>query len=494
MGNSGNQALPNPDMFFEHQKGLLNMEQEGLIIGERVGRGAWLVCEPGLEETEKLELKRSTSELKEAIISISAILNKHKKGALLFGVAKDGNAIGQQANESTLREISQAIANNIEPRIYPEIKAETVDGKSCVKVSFEGQEQPYFAYGRAHMRVADEDKQLSVKELEKLILRKNAMKFDSSISDCSIKDIDEETLRSFVAKAYSAGRVPYQYTNKKDILQKLDLLHGDRVKQSGRLLFSNKEPVEVQAAVFAGTNKLTFLDIKQFKGNIFQLLKVSESYVKERINWRAKLETGTREEIPEIPVRAITEAVVNSLCHRDYQAPESNKVAVYKDRVDIWNPGDFPQGYTPDDFIKRELPSILRNPMIANILYLSEDIEKWGSGLRRIKEACDADAVPVRFEVLKYGFSVVFDRNIAANKGVVEKGAEKVGENERRILELITENRHITYKELSLNIGIAEKNIYTNIEKLKEKGLLRRVGPDKGGHWEIIEKDAEPAD
>ena len=470
------------------------MEQEGLIIGERAGRIAWRVCEPGLEETETLELKKSTSELKEAVISIAAILNKHKKGAVFFGVAKDGNAIGQQVNESTLREISQAIANNIEPRIYPEIKAETVDGKSCIKVSFEGQEPPYFAYGRAYMRVADEDKQLSAKELEKLFLRKNAIKFDSSISECSIEDIDEETLRTFVAKAYAAGRIPYQYTNKKDILQKLDLLHGDRVKQAGRLLFSNKEPAEVQAAVFAGTNKLTFLDIKQFKGNIFQLIKISESYVKERINWRAKLETGTREEIPEIPVRAITEAVVNSLCHRDYQASESNKVAVYKDRVDIWNPGDFPQGYTPDDFIKKDLPSIPRNPLIANILYLSEDIEKWGSGLKRIKEACDADAVPVRFEVLIYGFSVVFERRVPAEKEVEKVGVkvgEKVGENERRILELISENPHITYKELSLNIGIAEKNIYTNIEKLKEKGLLRRIGPDKGGHWEIIEKTAE---
>jgi len=467
-------------MFFEHQKGLLNMEQEGLVTEERVGRSIWLVCEPGLEETETLELKRSTSELKEAIISISAILNKHKNGAVFFGVAKDGNAIGQQVNESTLREISQAIANNIEPRIYPEIKAETVDGKSCVKVSFEGQEQPYFAYGRAYMRVADEDKQLSAKELEKLFLRKNAMKFDSSISECSIADIDEETLRSFVAKAYAAGRIPYQYTNKKDILQKLDLLYGDRVKQAGKLLFSNKEPAEVQAAVFAGTNKLTFLDIKQFKGNIFQLLKISESYVKERINWRANLEASTREEIPEIPVRAIKEAVVNSLCHRDYQAPESNKVAVYKDRVDIWNPGDFAEGFAPEDFIKQDLPSVLRNPIIAHCLYLTADIEKWGSGLKRIKQECDLAHVPVKFEVLKYGYSVIFTRIEPQNSPPA--GGVIGGVN--GLLSLIKEKPGLRLPQLAEQLQKPEDTVDKWIRKLKADGkIIFKGAPKTGGYF-----------
>ena len=106
--------------------------------------------------------------------------------------------------------------------------------------------------------------------------------------------------------------------------------------------------MEVQAAVFAGIDKTTFLDIKQFKGNIYQLLKTGESYIREHINWRAKLTGSTREEIPEVPMRAIIEVLVNSFCHRDYQAPESNKIAIFKDRIEIWNPGGFPgRIYTP---------------------------------------------------------------------------------------------------------------------------------------------------
>ncbi|MBI4980944.1 putative DNA binding domain-containing protein [Candidatus Woesearchaeota archaeon] len=438
-----------------------------------------------MQESETLELKTSTSELKEAIISISAILNKHQKGELYFGISNQGRVIGQQITENTLSGVSQTIVNNIEPKVYPEIKAEEIEGKSCIKVSFEGHEQPYFAYGKAYMRVADEDRQLSAKELENLILRKNATKFDSSKSDCTIDDIDEETLKNFILKANEVKRISYKYANKKEVLIKFGLLVDGKITQAGKLLFSNKAPLEVQSAVFAGINKVTFLDIKQFKGNIFELLRLSESYIKEHINWRAKLETRTREEIPEIPLRAITEALVNSFCHRDYLAPESNKIAIYKDRVDIWNPGDFPSGYTPLDFITADLPSILRNPLVANILYLSADIEKWGSGLRRIKEACDLDFVPVKFDVLKYGFSVIFERQEFAEAGMMKTGEKTREKTREKIIALIRENHSITSDEIARRLHLTEKGVEWQLKKLKENDLIRRIGPDKGGHWEV---------
>jgi ATP-dependent DNA helicase RecG len=57
------------------------------------------------KETETLELKKSTSELKEAIISIAAILNKHRKGELYFGIRNDGSVIGQDIGEQTIRDV-----------------------------------------------------------------------------------------------------------------------------------------------------------------------------------------------------------------------------------------------------------------------------------------------------------------------------------------------------------------------------------------------------
>ena len=99
------------------------------------------------KENEQLEFKKSTSEFKEAVKSMSAILNKHGGGELLFGVRNDGIPLGQHISEKTLREISQTISNSIEPKVYPIISEVTLDGKDCVSVKFNGVETPYFAHG-----------------------------------------------------------------------------------------------------------------------------------------------------------------------------------------------------------------------------------------------------------------------------------------------------------------------------------------------------------
>lgn len=67
------------------------------------------------EESEQVEFKKSTGEMKECVISIASILNKHGGGKLYFGVRNDGTVIGQEINDATLRSISQAIGNHLRP-------------------------------------------------------------------------------------------------------------------------------------------------------------------------------------------------------------------------------------------------------------------------------------------------------------------------------------------------------------------------------------------
>jgi len=73
-------------------------------------------------------------------------------------------------------------------------------------------------------------------------------------------------------------------------------------------------------------------------------------------------------------------------------------------------------------------------------------------------------------------------------KKVIEKVGERVTENQKKILEEIIRNKYITIKRLSESIGISERKTQENINKLKGKRLLKRVGPDKGGYWEVLGK------
>jgi len=460
------------------------------------------------KESEFLELKKSTSEIKEAIISIVAMLNKHEYGELYFGIKNDGTPVGQEVSDKTLRDLSHSIANHIEPKIYPEISTVKLDEISCIRIKFEGTESPYFAFGRAYLRVADEDRQLTSKELQRIILTKaqNATPWDAEtpkLNPISIDDIDEKVVRIFIERANAFGRIDFPFTNKIDILNKLKLIPGDLLTNAAQSLFGNGT-VDLQMAVFAGVDKLTFIDIKRESGNVFKLINTAELYIKNIIKWRVKFGKMQREEIPEIPIEAIREAIVNSFAHRDYRNSKSNEIAIFKNRIEIYNPGDFPEGYTPEDFIKGEERSILRNKLIAQILYFSKDIESWGCGIKRIHNICVENGVKVEFKILKSGLvvifyrpdyeeanSIIYDADENKSSDVVISDGINVGikiwlnATQENVLAIIINDSKITAQAAAEQLGLKPRTIERAIKELKEKGLILRRGSKRMGYWEV---------
>ncbi len=466
-------------------------------------------------ENEVIEFKKTTGELKEGIISIVSILNKHQSGKLYFGIKDNGEIVGQDVSSKTIREVSKAISENIEPRIYPTVNKIKLDDKDCILVEFEGDDIPYLAFGRAYMRVGDEDRQLSMKEIRKLILKdeNDIGKWESKVSDYTLEDIDEELLKEFIEKGRKAKRINFPYTNKEEILKKLSLVNkNNQLLNAGYILFAKEAKLELQMAIFATETKLTFLDIDQVFGNIFELIETGESYIRKNIKWPVNFKSGSveRVEIPEIPLEAIREAIINSLIHRDFKNPKSNEVAIYKDRVEIFNPGEFPEGFKPEDFIEGQ-GSIPRNPLIANTLYLSKDIEKWGSGFRRITEACQKSNTKVKFEIRKNGFMVIFyrkndkelldltgenkndEKNVALNdenvaKNVALKVKEKYPELRKvyiDIIEAVSKDNYITQEEIAGELNKTRNSIYRDIKVLKDMGILERLGSKKNGYWKV---------
>ena len=198
-----------------------------------------------MRESEILEFKKSTAELKEAIVSIVAILNKHKKGEIVFGVRDNGNVVGQSVSDATLREISRGISENVEPKIFPKIGQIILEGKSCVKVEFEGKEIPYFVRGRAYIRTGSENRQISAKELENIILDKNKenMRWDNQICEkATLKDIDENKVKKYLKKS------ELEFSSLKDSLERLEVLSGNKIFNAGVLLFGKNPRAFFQSA------------------------------------------------------------------------------------------------------------------------------------------------------------------------------------------------------------------------------------------------------
>jgi ATP-dependent DNA helicase RecG len=459
------------------------------------------------QENEKLEFKKTTAELSEGVISMAAILNKHGGGELYFGVRNDGTPLGMDISDKTLRDVSESVANHIEPKIYPKINAVYVGDAHCIHVEFTGDNAPYYAFGRPYIRVADTDRQMSAAELESYILKKNAWRdtWDSELSDKTVADVDENVLKQFLERANQAGRIDFGYTDRKGVLNKLEAVGGDVINNAACALFVGFALLEVQMAIFATKEKLTFLDIRRGSGNVRQLIETAVKYCIDNMRWRVVLDGSIeRKEIPEIPIEAIREAITNSYCHRDYRSSQNNEIAIFSDRIEIYNPGHFPDGLTPDDFIRGDGRSVKRNPNIAQMMYYCKDIESFGTGLQRIVAACAEAGVKVEFKQLSLGFSVIFYRpknhiNIDEKNGAIKKGTSvqindrinvqinvQLNAMEMQVLSLVSQNPNLTLDEVATHISKSSKTAQRHLDALRKKNVIRRVGSRKDGRWEIV--------
>ena len=447
-----------------------------------------------LKENETVELKKSLAELKQGLISMAAILNKHQAGTLWFGVRNNGAIAGIDANEKTLRDRSQSIAAHIEPRIFPRISEVILDGKQCIKIEFAGDETPYFAYGRAFMRVADEDRQLSVKQLKNLIAvqSRESLRWDNQPGTFTLADLDQIKIKSFVERA------KLSWDTRENTLSKLELIKDGKLLNPARLFFGIK-PIQLRCAVFMTTESSTIIDRHDFDGDILELIEEAQKYILKNIHIGMRLEGLYRVDVPEISVDALREAIINAFCHRDYYDPDYIQMAIFKDRVEIRNPGTLYGNLTIEDLRKGNV-SQRRNPLIADLFRRIEMVEAWGRGMPLILKS----APDVVFRETGNLFIVSFNRpsflelkdegESATQQTTQEKSKapketpEKPQRNPKEvILAALKKQPAISIRELSVKCGMSVHSVQHHINKLKEIGFIRHVGPTKAGRWEVIE-------
>lgn len=455
-----------------------------------------------MTETETVELKKSLAELKQGLISLAAMLNKHGQAELWFGIAPNGKAVGLEINEKTLRDVSQAITAHIEPAIYPHITQQRIDGKHCLHIKAEGWQQPYLAYGRAYMRVADEDKKLSASELKNLILQNNqdALRWENEPSGLTLEQLNPEKISRFLALA---DLPPDSAAN---ALEKLDLLRQGVPLNAAKLFFSDA-PIQLRCAVFATHTSSTIIDRHDFDGDILELIEEAEKYALKNIHIGMRLEGLRRVDVPEIPLKAIREALVNAFCHRDWRDPDFVQVAVFRDRLEIRSPGKLYGGLTFDE-IRQGNISRRRNPKIAELLRRIHLVEAWGRGVPLILENAPSTSFdeigglfitrfnrPSALDALQDAPAIRPETSLKTTQELPQATQETTQELPRTTQEILLQHLcsqpGITTVELARVTGLSPDGVKYHLNQLKRTGKLRRHGPTKGGYWEVIGEDNE---
>jgi len=201
--------------------------------------------------------------------------------------------------------------------------------------------------------------------------------------------------------------------------------------------------------------------------------------------------TTQRTEIPEYPLDALRELVLNAFIHRDYLSPADVQIKIFDNYITFFNPGKLPENLSIHDLMTDSYPAYARNKLLAEAFYLSGDIEKYGSGFIRIRQSLQQyPTMKMEFNEIGGGFMVTisYNKQKTSKENVTENVIENVIENvtEKRtekIIEFIRKNPFITSEEMSRILNVSKRTVMRDIEQLKKEKKVTYEGPSKGGQW-----------
>ncbi len=438
-----------------------------------------------------LEFKQSVnSDLAKELVAFA----NASGGRILIGGNDKNNIVGCDTSNQTLSQIEN-VAAACDPPVA--IAIEKLSSYNILVIHIpEGANRPHRCNKGFYLRNGANSQKMHTSDITEFIQAEGNVRFDQQLRlDLDWQEtLDQNRVNHFLELANIKPR-----TDNEKLL--LNLGAGDYkdnkfyLNQTGVLFFA-KQPtyrlfhISVVCALFKGTGKAYILDRKEFTGSIIENIEDSLLYLRQhlQLRWEITNDSTRRKEILELPEAALREAMVNALCHRDYlQQGAQVTVEVFDDRVEIYNPGGLAKGLQPEEFGTR---SVCRNPLIASLLLRCNYIEKLGTGIERIRTAlkeANCSELDIRFNTM---FSLTFLRpsyrpnNKAIDQGDITKTTQKTTQ---KILAILRHNPTASRKAIAEQLGdISEDGVKYQLNKMKTAGIIKRIGPAKGGYWEII--------
>lgn len=456
-------------------------------------------------ETKTLELKEFLPAKSEKYVKTLVAFANSSGGKLVVGVRDGGReVVGVENAASVADSIANALSDSCEPLLTPRIRIDNLEGRDVVVVEIQpGSATPYRLKGKApsagvYVRAGATTRLADETALRELELRGASQYYDEQ--PCLEEPFDEGLAQALCdemnRRRKDAGRgneVAPRNLENWGLVRRMD---GRPVPTRALLLLtSNPFPFSrIQCAQFKGTDRVVFLDRRDYGGPLHEQIDAAESFVLRNIRLGARIEGLYREDYYELPRTAIREAIVNAVVHRDLQASSCVQVALYDDRLEVTSPGALYGGLTLDDALQGV--TRLRNPRIAEALMQMDLFENWGTGLRRIREACaDAGLPEPEFREFDSMFRVnIFrprlempgtrredeGRSVAHGEGLVSLEVfHQLSDNEKAAVRIAVDKGKVTSSMLAENAGVTRQTAAKTLRTLANDNVLEWHGRNK---------------
>ncbi|MBK6939661.1 MAG: putative DNA binding domain-containing protein [Planctomycetes bacterium] len=392
----------------------------------------------------RVEFKRSTSELREGMQTISAFLNTDG-GAVLFGIRPEGRIEGQQISDQTLREIAQAMDRFEPPVTVTTATLPIAADRQVVVLRVERalDSVPVSYEGRPYERIGSVTRRMTQARSEELLFeRAHARRRweNQPAVGVRVADLDREEILRVRELAIQQRRISADTARKpEDVLDRLGLRQGRSLTQAALVLFGTKflpdyPQCMLKLGRFRGTNVLgDILDNRQEHMHAFAMVREGMAFLERTLPLGATFPKGRieREDRFPVPPEAMREVLLNAVMHRDYADWGGYiAIAVFDDRVEIRSSGKLPFGITPEMLTRNHL-SRPRNLLIAETFHRTGAVEIWGRGTNRVIDACRAARSPLPKFAEQQGFVIVtFPFSRTQRGGVQATGSTTVATDE----------------------------------------------------------------
>jgi len=460
-------------------------------------------------ESSVLEFKESFGD---GVIETLAAMANSGGGRVLAGVTDAGVICGvawsQQGAAAWLNEVKQKTS----PSLYPDLHfLRAGDSRVAVFTIKEVPIKPVSMRGRCLARRGAANHLMSLQEIADMYLKTYNLSWDSlpdpgkSTSDLASAKV--ERFRNLLEKQAAAALPEDSFT----LLKKFSLLREEKAPTfAASLLFGKTTPLSaaVHAVRFKGTDKEESSEDFYIQEDLVSEIELIMAFMLGNIKRGVKKAPVSRQlthdPVWQYPPEALRELVINLVVHRDYHNGSPSCVFIFDDRIEMWNPGEMPKGLSLDKIQSGDYAPSARNPLITRVFKEIGLIENIGSGLHSVFTMIKKHGgPPPAIDSVSAGTRIVLRSAAAAGRELAvgsQKGSQKNSlkatnektaksslkssqKSSQKILKLIKSDPHISIAELASLLGISDRGVKNVLESLKKAGLVKRIGPDRGGHW-----------
>ena len=226
--------------------------------------------------------------------------------------------------------------------------------------------------------------------------------------------------------------------------------------------------------------------MKLFEDNIYNLLGTAEDYILKNIRWRSEIIGTERTEIPEIPVAVIREVLANSFAHAVYNSRTNHEICIHPGMITIYRPGEYASNHKPEDYMKGNYESVIRNATIAKILYLNKSIEQFGSGFKRINSLCKDAGIRFSYESDELGFKFTLYRPQRQSDIPSVTLDVTLNGTEMAVLAILKQKPDSSRGEIADKISKTVRTVQRALNSLRDKGYIQRVGSKQEPRWKVL--------